>query len=101
MRSGGVAAANRSTVARPARAATSRSDMKVIVPPRDLDTLIDSRTNLLAVFSVSMATGYQHDLKAVCDLAHTRGALVYGDAVQAVGAVPVNVCESGIDFVIY
>lgn len=29
---------------------------------------------------------------------HARGAPVYADAVQAVGAVPVDVRESGIDF---
>lgn len=29
---------------------------------------------------------------------HARGAPVYADAVQAVGAVPLDVRESGIDF---
>ena len=57
---------------------------------RDLDRLIDSRTKLVAVSSVSMVTGFQHDLKAVCNLAHARGALVYADAVQAVRAVPID-----------
>ena len=33
-----------------------------------------------------MYNGYQHDLKAVCDLAHANGALVYADIVQAAGA---------------
>ncbi len=65
---------------------------------RDLDRLIDSKTKLVALSAVSMANGFQHDLKAVSELAHSRGALVYADAVQAVGAVSVNVRESGIDF---
>lgn len=65
---------------------------------RDLDRLIDSKTKLVALSAVSMVTGFQHDLKAVCQLAHSRGVLVYADAVQAVGAVPVDVRESGIDF---
>jgi len=64
----------------------------------DLDRMIDARTKLVAVSLVSMINGFQHDLKAVCDLAHSRGALVYADAVQAVGAVPVNVRASGVDF---
>ena len=65
---------------------------------KDLDRLIDSKTKLVALSAVSMINGYQPDLKAVCDLAHSRGALVYADAVQAVGAVPVDVRASGVDF---
>ena len=65
---------------------------------RDLDRLIDVKTRLVALSAVSMVNGFQHDLKAVCDLAHSRGALVYADAVQAVGAVPVDVRASNVDF---
>ncbi len=64
----------------------------------DLDKLIDRNTKLVAVSLVSMINGFQHDLKALCDLAHSRGAKVYADAVQAVGAIPVDVRASGIDF---
>jgi selenocysteine lyase/cysteine desulfurase len=64
----------------------------------DLDRAIDSKTKLVAVSLVSMINGFQHDLKAVCELAHSRGALVYVDAVQAAGAVPVDVRASGVDF---
>jgi selenocysteine lyase/cysteine desulfurase len=63
-----------------------------------LDKLIDRKTRLVAVSLVSMINGFQHDLKALCDLAHSRGAKVYADAVQAVGAIPVDVRASGIDF---
>jgi len=65
---------------------------------RDLDRLIDGKTKLVALSLVSMVNGFQHDLKAVCDLAHSRGAMVYADSVQAVGAVPVDVRASGVDF---
>jgi selenocysteine lyase/cysteine desulfurase len=63
-----------------------------------LDRLIDRKTKLVAVSLVSMINGFRHDLKALCDLAHSRGAKVYADAVQAVGAIPVDVHASGIDF---
>jgi selenocysteine lyase/cysteine desulfurase len=75
-----------------ARPREGRIDLK------DFDRLIDAKTKLVAVSAVSMVNGFQHDLKAVCDLAHSRGSLVYADAVQAVGAVPVDVRVSGIDF---
>ena len=45
-----------------------------------------------------MTTGFHHDLKAVCDAAHARGAHVYADAVQAAGAMPIDVKASGVDF---
>jgi selenocysteine lyase/cysteine desulfurase len=64
----------------------------------DLEKLIDAKTKLVALSLVSMINGFQHDLKAVCDLAHSRGSLVYVDAVQAVGAVPVDVRATGVDF---
>src|SRR5437879_3218490 len=45
-----------------------------------------------------MYNGFQHDLKAVCDLAHMHGAYVYADIIQAAGAVPIDVRASGVDF---
>lgn len=64
----------------------------------DLDRLIDRKTKLVALSLVSANTGFVHDLKAVCDLAHSRGALVYADIVQAAGAIPIDVKASGVDF---
>ena len=64
----------------------------------DLDRLIDRNTRLVEVSSVAMYNGFEHDLKAVCDLAHSRGAYVYADVIQGVGAVPLDVRASGVDF---
>ena len=76
-----------------------------IVKPRgwqidkaDLERAVDKNTKLVAVSKISFINGFEHDLKAVCDLAHAHGAYVYADAVQAVGCMPVNVSESGVDF---
>jgi selenocysteine lyase/cysteine desulfurase len=38
------------------------------------------------------------DLKSICNIAHERGALVYADVIQAVGAIPVDFKASGVDF---
>jgi selenocysteine lyase/cysteine desulfurase len=76
----------------------ARPDKDWRIDLRDLDKLIDRNTKLVAVSLVSMVNGFQHDLKAICDLAHARGAKVYADAVQAVGAVPVDVHAGGVDF---
>jgi len=77
----------------------------VVVKPRsnqidmnDLDKAIKPGTKLVSVSLVSATTGFQHDLKKVCDLAHSRGALVYADIIQAAGAVPIDVRDSNVDF---
>ena len=64
----------------------------------DLDRLIDRNTRLVEVSSVAMYNGFEHDLTAVCELAHSRGAYVYADIIQGVGAVPFDVRATGVDF---
>jgi selenocysteine lyase/cysteine desulfurase len=64
----------------------------------DMDRAIDKNTRLVSLALVSIVNGYMHDCKAVSALAHARGAHVFADIIQAVGAVPVNVRELGIDF---
>jgi selenocysteine lyase/cysteine desulfurase len=68
------------------------------IPLADIDAAIKPGTKLVAVSLVSMINGYQHDLKTICDIAHSRGALVYADIIQAAGAVPIDVHATGIDF---
>jgi selenocysteine lyase/cysteine desulfurase len=65
---------------------------------KDLERVVDNRTRLIEVSLVSMYNGFQHDLKAVCDLAHAHGAYVYADIIQGVGAVPLDVRATGLDF---
>jgi selenocysteine lyase/cysteine desulfurase len=64
----------------------------------DLDKAIDRNTKLVAISLVSYLNGFQYDLKAVCDLAHSRGAYVYVDIVQAAGSVPIDIEAAGADF---
>jgi selenocysteine lyase/cysteine desulfurase len=66
---------------------------------RDLDALITRDTRLVAVSHIASSTGHQHDLKLLCDMAHAKGALVYADIVQSAGAIPIDVKQSGVDFV--
>ena len=64
----------------------------------DLERAIDKNTKLVAVSKISYINGFEHDLKAICDVAHARGAYVYADAVQAAGCVPIDVRATGVDF---
>ena len=64
----------------------------------DLEKAIKPGTKLVAVSLVSATTGFQHDLKKLCEIAHSRGALVYADIIQAAGAVPIDVKDCNVDF---
>jgi len=83
-----------------------KAGMEVVILPMregrismdDMEAAMNDRTRLVAVSAISTINGFQHDLKAVADLAHAHGAKVYVDAVHAIGAVPFDVKASGIDF---
>ncbi len=64
----------------------------------DMRRAVRKGTKLVALSLVSTINGFEHDLKAVCDIAHAAGALVYADIIHAAGAVPVDVKASGVDF---
>jgi selenocysteine lyase/cysteine desulfurase len=65
---------------------------------RDLERVVDKKTKLIEISHVAMFTGFEHDLKAVCDLAHAHGALVYVDIAQSAGCTPIDVKATGVDF---
>lgn len=64
----------------------------------DMRAALRKGTRLVALSLVSTFNGFEHDLKAVCDLAHAHGALVYADVIHAAGCVPFDVKASGVDF---
>jgi selenocysteine lyase/cysteine desulfurase len=73
-------------------------DVRVVKPTKeyridfkDLEKAVDKNTRLIEVSSASMYNGFQHDLKAVCDLAHANGAYVYADIIHSAGAEPFDV----------
>ena len=77
---------------------TVNMDSNYKIDLADMDLAISPGTKLVAVSHVSLYNGFQHDLKALCDLAHSRGALVYVDLIQSAGAVPIDVKAAGVDF---
>ena len=64
----------------------------------ELEKAIRPNTKLLALTLVSSVAGFQHDLKAVCDMAHAKGVMVYADIIQAAGTSPIDLHASGVDF---
>ncbi len=60
--------------------------------------LVDDATRLVSVSWVSHRNGYAHDLGGLATLAHAHGAYLYADAIQGIGTLPLDVRETGIDF---
>jgi selenocysteine lyase/cysteine desulfurase len=68
------------------------------IPIEHFDKAIDDDTLIVSITHVCYRNGAMIDVPAVVELAHERGALVLLDAFQAVGSLPVDVKELGVDF---
>ncbi|MHC5038234.1 MAG: aminotransferase class V-fold PLP-dependent enzyme [Planctomycetota bacterium] len=67
------------------------------VPAERMLEAIDERTRVVAVSHVEFANGFKHDLRALADAAHAKGAYCFVDAIQSLGAMEVDVGALGID----
>ena len=88
-------------------ALATRLGARIVVVPGDdsisVDTgrlleAIDERTRLVAVSHVLFRSAFVMDADAICRRAHEMGALVSLDAYHSVGILPVDVRQSGVDF---
>lgn len=62
-----------------------------------LDRLITPGTKLVSISHVLWTTGLVMPVARIAAVAHERGGLVLIDGAQAVGAIPVNVRDLGVD----
>jgi cysteine desulfurase len=60
--------------------------------------VLSEKTLLVSVMMANNEIGTIQDMKEIAALAHEKGARVHSDAVQAVGKIPVNVEELGLDY---
>jgi len=67
------------------------------VSPDELIKLIDDQTSVVAVSHVEYCSGQCFDLAELADIAHRNGALLFVDASQSAGAVPIDVVSWGVD----
>jgi cysteine desulfurase/selenocysteine lyase len=56
------------------------------------------RVRLVAASWVQWTRGWRLDLRGLADLCHRYGALLCVDLIQGVGAIPLNLNETGVDF---
>ncbi|MDR1866700.1 MAG: aminotransferase class V-fold PLP-dependent enzyme [Treponema sp.] len=62
------------------------------------ESLLNEKTLCVSVMTANNEIGTIQDIKAVTRKAKEYGAFVHTDAVQAVGKIPVNVEELGVDY---
>jgi cysteine desulfurase/selenocysteine lyase len=67
----------------------------------DLDTLINSKTTIVALTHQSNVLGTINPLTEIVTKAHSHGAHVVLDACQSVPHLPFNVKDLGVDFVAF
>ena len=67
------------------------------VSPSELAAAIDDDTSIVSVMAANNEIGTIQPIKELAAIAKERGALFHTDAVQAAGAVPLNVNELGVD----
>ena len=58
----------------------------------------DARTRIVSISWVGYSTGYRQNLGPIAELVHQRGALLMVDAIQGLGAFPLDVRKEQIDF---
>lgn len=69
----------------------------VTIPASDLVRAIDERVAIVAIPLVTYTNGALLDVEPVIRAAHAAGAIVVLDAYQAMGIVPIDVRELGVD----
>ncbi len=84
--------------ARGARVTHVKAAADGTIPLEHFESAIDDDTLIVALTHVCYRNGAMLDVPAVVELAHERGALVLLDAFQAIGSLPVDVAELGVDF---
>ena len=74
-------------------------DNEGFVSPADLEAAITDRTILVSIMMVNNEVGTIQPIKELAAIAKAHGVLFHTDTVQAIGNVPVDVKDLGVDFI--
>ena len=72
-------------------------DSSGVISADTLSEIITDNTRLVSIMLANNEIGTIEPIRELSDVAHSRGAVFHTDAVQAVGHIPVNVNELGVD----
>jgi len=68
------------------------------LPLENFNQKIDESTRLVAISHVQFGNGYRLDLKELSKICHEKNAKIIVDAIQSLGAIPVDVQQQDIDY---
>lgn len=63
----------------------------------ELRRAVTEKTAVVAIMFANNEVGTIQPIKEICDIAHEKGALMFTDAVQAVGNLPIDLSELKVD----
>ena len=69
-----------------------------VLTAADYEPLISDQTRIVSAAHAYFLNGAVQDVRAIAQLAHGRGALIYVDAYQSAGIVPIDVRAMEVDF---
>ncbi|PYX91241.1 MAG: aminotransferase [Acidobacteria bacterium] len=70
------------------------------LPLSSFEEVIDGRTKAVVISSVQWSNGYLCDLEGICKLCRQSGVLLIVDAIQQLGAFPLDVSKVPVDIVV-
>ena len=68
-----------------------------LVNPDDVKSAISSDTCLISIMLANNEVGTIQPIKEICKIAHGKNIIMHTDAVQAIGKMPIDVKDFGID----
>ena len=72
-------------------------DQEGLIDLRELENAITNRTILVSIMYANNETGVIQPVKEIAEMVHAKGCIFFSDATQAMGKIPVNVINDGID----
>jgi cysteine desulfurase len=68
---------------------------------KELEAAITDKTILVSIMYANNEMGTIHPIREIADIVHKKGALLFTDATQAAGKIPVDVIADGIDLMTF
>ena len=72
-------------------------DQEGLINLTELENAITNKTILVSIMYANNETGVIQPVKEIAEIVHAKGSIFLSDATQAVGKIPVNVMNDGID----
>lgn len=72
-------------------------DSEGIVDPANVEKAITDKTILISIMTVNNEIGAIEPIKEIAEIAHKHNVIMHTDAVQAIGHMPINVNDLGVD----